>query len=131
MHLDSQTLQQLQQALAEIRASPQDALPRGTIARLAAVLPEGMGLSIDFDSAEVLGHPLVVLRPSAAPNPCFATLSPREKEIAGLLATGLRNRDIAMALEIKVSTVKDHVHRILSKSGLDSRAAVAALWRAP
>lgn len=34
-----------------------------------------------------------------------------------------------LTLDIKLGTVKDHVHRILSKTGLDSRAAVAALWR--
>lgn len=129
MQLDSQTLELLQITLAQIRRSPPGALPREAIAALASKLPEGLGLSIDFDAAAVLGHPLVVLRPSTAPDPCFATLSPREREIAGLVATGLRNKDIALALNIKLGTVKDHVHRILSKTGLDSRAAVAARWR--
>ena len=88
-------------------------------------------MTIDFDAASELGQPMVVLRPSAPgpADPGFASLSPRECEVAGLVATGLRNRDIAIALGITVATVKDHVHRILTKSGLDSRAAIAASWR--
>ena len=38
-------------------------------------------------------------------------------------------KDIAIALGIRLSTVKDHVHRVLDKTGLDSRAAIAAAWR--
>lgn len=67
-------------------------------------------------------------RRSPRTEPLFDALSPREREVAGLVAAGLRNRDIALALGIKVATVKDHVHRILHKSGLDSRAHVAAIW---
>lgn len=44
------------------------------------------------------------------------------------MAVGLRNKDIGLALGIALGTVKDHVHRVLDKTGLDSRAAVAAAW---
>lgn len=109
--------------------------PGTTLASLATELgevsrqlPDGMGLTIDFGAAATLGHPLVVVRPSRDLDPCFSDLTPRERQVAGLVATGLRNRDIALALDISVATVKDHVHRILAKSQLDSRAAVAARW---
>lgn len=35
------------------------------------------------------------------------------------------------ALFISRSTVKDHVHSILAKTGCESRSAVAAAWYAP
>jgi DNA-binding NarL/FixJ family response regulator len=59
----------------------------------------------------------------------FAGLTAREQEVAELLAAGLSNKAIAAELVLSVGTVKDHVHRILRKSGLSSRAAVAAAWR--
>ncbi len=52
-------------------------------------------------------------------------LSPREKDVAALIALGLANKEIAWKLGIVHSTVKDHVHRILSKTGLPNRAAIA------
>ena len=58
----------------------------------------------------------------------FATLSPRERQVAALLAEGRSNAEVADALVITLGTVKDHVHSILHKTGLRSRAAVAAAW---
>ncbi len=60
--------------------------------------------------------------------PALARLTTREREVAALIAKGWRNREIAERLSIAPSTVKDHVHRILKKSGLKSRAEVAAAW---
>lgn len=128
MDLDEEALARLREALAGVKQCRGRRVPREVLARLAEALPEGVGMTIDFDAAESLGHPMVVLRPADRPDPGFADLSPREREVAGLVATGLRNRDIAIALGISVATVKDHVHRILTKSGLDSRAAIAATW---
>ena len=61
----------------------------------------------------------------AAPN----MLTPREREIAGLIARGLSNRDIARELVISQATVARHVANILGKLGFSSRAQVAA-WMA-
>ena len=128
MELDEEALARLREALTAVKQCQGSRVPRAVLARLADALPAGVGMTIDFDAAESLGHPMVVLRPEDRPDPGFADLSPREREVAGLVATGLRNRDIALALGISVATVKDHVHRILTKSGLDSRAAIAATW---
>jgi predicted ATPase/DNA-binding NarL/FixJ family response regulator/DNA-binding XRE family transcriptional regulator len=49
------------------------------------------------------------------------TLTPREREVAVLLAGGLRNREIASQLIITEQTVETHVKRLLSKLGLASR----------
>ncbi len=131
MQLDTDALNQLRDALEEVRATRGREVPRGTFARLTSALPEGVGMTIDFDAAAQLGHPLVVLRPARGkPDPGLEKLTPREREVAGLVATGLRNKDIAVALGIRLATVKDHVHRILEKTGVDSRTAIAVLWNA-
>jgi DNA-binding NarL/FixJ family response regulator len=75
------------------------------------------------------GEPvLAVVRRAPGRDPVFAQLTGREREVAACLADGLSNREIAQALVITVGTVKDHVHSILSKTGLRSRAAIAAAW---
>jgi DNA-binding CsgD family transcriptional regulator len=53
-------------------------------------------------------------------------LTPREREVADLLALGKSNREIAAMLIISEATAKVHVKRILDKLGLTSRAQVAA-----
>lgn len=42
-------------------------------------------------------------------------LTPRETEVLSLVAAGMRNKEIARRLEIKLPTVKNHVHKILDK----------------
>ena len=59
-----------------------------------------------------------------------ATLSPREREILGLLASGQTQREIAAELVISPKTVATHIQHLLSKLGVHSRAqAVAAAYR--
>jgi DNA-binding CsgD family transcriptional regulator len=53
-------------------------------------------------------------------------LTRREREIAGLLAEGLTNKEIAARLVISQRTAETHVDHILSKLGLGSRAQVAS-----
>ncbi len=53
------------------------------------------------------------------------SLSTRENEIVKMIAGGLSNKEIARRLNIEVSTTKSHVHNLLSKLGLQSRAQVA------
>ena len=48
-------------------------------------------------------------------------LSPREGEVLGLMAQGHTNQQIARDLFISVSTVKKHVHSIISKLGVSDR----------
>lgn len=54
-------------------------------------------------------------------------LTPRERQIAELLATGKTNREIAAALVIALRTVDTHVQRILTKLDFTSRSQVVAL----
>ncbi|MER5702860.1 LuxR C-terminal-related transcriptional regulator [Micromonospora sp. NPDC002296] len=54
-------------------------------------------------------------------------LSPREMQVARLIAQGSSNQQIAGALNIKTNTVQVHVGQILRKLRVPSRAAVARL----
>lgn len=51
-------------------------------------------------------------------------LSPREREVFGLILQGLTNKEIAAQLSISESTAKFHVSAILRKSGARSRMDV-------
>jgi non-specific serine/threonine protein kinase len=53
-------------------------------------------------------------------------LTPREREVAGLLAQGFTNREIAAQLVITERTAESHVQHILDKLGLASRGRIAA-----
>ena len=53
-------------------------------------------------------------------------LSPREQEIARLVARGLPNKTIAAVLEISPWTVSTHLRRIFTKLGVSSRAEMVA-----
>lgn len=56
-------------------------------------------------------------------------LTPREKEVLGVLVEGMTNREIGQALFISEQTVKTHVSAIIQKLGASDRtqAAVIAL----
>ena len=43
-----------------------------------------------------------------------------------LLENGMTNRQIARALDLEVSTVKNHVHNVLAKCGVAGRGEVVA-----
>ena len=55
----------------------------------------------------------------------LAELSPREREVASLIAAGSKNREIAETLFLSEKTVESHIRNIFAKLGVSSRAAVA------
>ena len=59
-----------------------------------------------------------------------AGLTAREAEILALLQQGLPNKVISRRLGIELATVKNHVHAIFGKLGLQRRAQVAVLVHA-
>jgi DNA-binding CsgD family transcriptional regulator len=56
----------------------------------------------------------------------LATLTAREREIAGMAARGTTDREIGEALGISVRTVEAHLHRAYNKLGITSRADLSA-----
>lgn len=93
---------------------------RQTLVELAGL---GNGYRIEIYG----GDPPLALA-SRRNSPVFAGLTAREQDVASLVAEGCANRDIAARLYIAETTVKDHVHNILRKTGLRSRVAIAGLW---
>lgn len=64
--------------------------------------------------------------PATEPEPPhLASLSPREREVLGLMASGLTNGEIADHLVLSLATVKTHVRSILAK--VDARDRVQAV----
>ena len=62
----------------------------------------------------------------AAPATETGSLTPRELQVLGLVATGMTNRAIAANLTISEKTVARHLSNIFGKLGLSSRAAATA-----
>lgn len=57
----------------------------------------------------------------------YDLLSPREREVLGLVASGLPNKAIARSLGISDHTVKFHVSSLLNKLGASSRTEAVTL----
>jgi DNA-binding NarL/FixJ family response regulator len=62
---------------------------------------------------------------TASPPDPAATLTPREREVLGLLAQGQSNKEIAAALRLRHGTVKTYVAVILGKLGVADRTQAA------
>jgi DNA-binding NarL/FixJ family response regulator len=57
-------------------------------------------------------------------------LTRREEQLIPLIDRGLTNKEIAALLNLSEKTVKNHVHRILQKIGVDSRFSLSAAFAA-
>ena len=87
---------------------------------------------LDLPAADVLAYALqqpTEKPPEKPPAPAVsdgAPLTPRELQVARLIAGGRSNKQIAAELVISPRTAEGHVERILAKLGFTSRAQVAA-----
>jgi DNA-binding NarL/FixJ family response regulator len=116
-----------------------DAAPAEVEAAIRAV-HRGEGMLDPAVTATVLAevaHSTAVAErtgPSGSPStgttdPGFTSLTPREREVLGLLGRGMTNAAIARELFVAEKTVKSHVSSILSKLRLADRTQ-AALYAA-
>jgi DNA-binding NarL/FixJ family response regulator len=124
--LSAADVEAVRAAAAAIASQDGRGLPRRRLLALA-----GQSFRLSILRPEKRGDPVVAVvhaRAPAFPDP-FASLTAREREVAALVARGLTNKRIATTLGISVGTVKDHVHRILAKSGLQTRTALAVRWQ--
>jgi DNA-binding CsgD family transcriptional regulator len=113
-------------------SSSVEGLLRRLLQDLAA---NGLTSSVDSDSTveetvldvEVDGiRCLLIRRPSRPGSSELLELSPREYEIARMVAKGYANKTIASVLDISSWTVSSHLRRIYTKLGVGSRAAMVA-----
>src|SRR5690349_3852407 len=130
-HFSAAALGTLRRHLARLTSSRGTTLGTAVIVQLAHDLRESQPVTIDLAATETLGVPLVIVHERTSPPALFALLSPREREVAMLIAEGSSNKEIAQRLGISVATVKDHVHHILEKTGLPSRTAMLARLTRP
>ncbi len=59
----------------------------------------------------------------------FAALSPREREVLGLIADGLSNIEIAKRMQISEKTARNHASNLFDKLGVSSRAQAIVFAR--
>jgi DNA-binding CsgD family transcriptional regulator len=71
----------------------------------------------------------VPLPETAAREGPLTRLTPREREVLDLLATGATNQSIASTLFISQKTVSTHVSNLLDKLGVQNRGSAVALAR--
>lgn len=119
--VDEAVVDSVRRAAAVLAAQDGQGVDRSALVALAGV---------DAPVTVLAGEPVVAVVHPRPPGreEAFTPLTPREREVASYLAAGMSNEQIASILVVTVGTVKDHVHRILRKTGLPSRAAVAAAW---
>ncbi|TQF74973.1 LuxR family transcriptional regulator [Rhodococcus spelaei] len=90
-----------------------------------AAFARGTGLGLD----EIVAFALEEQAPpraDATQGRAATDLTPREQEVADLVARGLTNRAIAEQLVISQRTAQGHVEHVLSKLGFTSRTQIAA-----
>jgi DNA-binding CsgD family transcriptional regulator len=89
-------------------------------------LLQGVVTAIGTAQAAFFAHAKLRAIDASSPPPTDA-LSPREREVAGLLRHGLTNREIADALRTSVFTVRNQVSSIFAKLGVAGRAELVSL----
>lgn len=90
-----------------------------------------VGQALDWNSSVdlALGRTSMPSAPHLLRGSDDVRLTKRERQIAGLVAAGLSNREIASTLVISQRTAEGHVENILAKLGFRSRTQVATWFR--
>ncbi|MEO5658989.1 MAG: response regulator transcription factor [Polaromonas sp.] len=112
--------------LAAFKAGARAYVLKGVSAReLATVLRSAVGGEV-YVSPSLASEMLVSLTRGNAPDP-LQELTEREREILGLIGTGLTNREIGERIFLSEKTIKHYVTNILQKLQVRSRVEAALL----
>ena len=84
---------------------------------------EGSALTMD----QVIADATRGRGPRNRPSSGWSSLSPTELAVAGMVADGLPNPEIARRMFISRSTVKTHLSHVYAKLGTSSRTELAAI----
>ena len=109
----------------ELAAAELDMTERLGSARFTAAYNAGARMSFD-DAVRLVLNERAGDRVDSRAAPTAGGLSQRELEVAGLVAEGLSNKQVATRLFISERTVTTHVTNILNKLGFDSRVQIAS-----
>jgi DNA-binding NarL/FixJ family response regulator len=97
--------------------------PAEEVVHAVRVLASGQALlapSVTRRLLDLRGRTLRPL-PSDAGNPALAAITARELTVLKLVARGLSNNDIAVAMDLAPSSVKTHIGHLLAKLGFTDR----------
>lgn len=109
--------------------------------RLAAEIPGAQFVEVDSKNHILLdGEPawgrfqqavldFVGMETPRGEDAAFAPLSPREREVLGLITEGLANAQIAGRLGLSEKTVRNHLSRVFDKLGVYTRAQAIVFAR--
>jgi DNA-binding NarL/FixJ family response regulator len=100
-----------------------DAAPDMLLAAIRAVMAGEMWFPPELTSRVIAA--LSNASPVAGPARRVHLLTPREREIVGLVGQGLRNREVAERLAITEKTTKGHLTSIFQKLGVNDRLELA------
>jgi len=128
-HQAFEQAQKAAQSLKNPEIEPQMALLKASLSRREKNIANertlrflAMGAPLDYAQA-------VSLTPAPQKQPLTEPLSERELEILGLIAAGLKNKEIAGQLFISLNTVLYHTKNIYGKLGVNKRALAIAKAR--
>ena len=95
----------------------------------SALFSAGRGMTMDQAVAYALHEDASAAQQATTADmkpDAWAPLTPREQEVARLVASGMANRQIASKLVVTPATAAKHVEHIREKLGLTSRTQIAA-----
>lgn len=124
--LSEQTIDRLSAAVTALDENPASTGAWQALPALARLGQEAATFVIDYRASQNVGAPVILVRPTADLDQWFTALTPRQRQVARHIIAGQPNKQIAHELGITVATVKDHVHAVLQRLGLSSRAALIA-----
>ena len=117
---------ELRRATAEVKIALEEAA-----AAAAEAAQRAMNIAVELDKALArLESPRLAsieTQSASDASPAVEALTPREREVLALVATGRSNKAIAAALFVSTNTVKTHVASLLHKLRVQTRVQLAAI----